>query len=394
MMPQDRQRGGHAACARAWAVACLLGGWGGLPAWGAGVAAGTPQATVDGAMIPVTFYTSPGERIASLQFQLRYDTRNFTLVSAQAGPAAASAGKDVAISEQRGGATIIVAGFNQSEMQGGLVAAVYLDALGSEPLPGNIAVASAVFSDPGGNPVDSKGVPGKNPDRPDYDPSPDPAEGEAPEPVPVDEPVDEPVDGLPGSNFVNPAYGAPDPDTLFEEEDTGGALGNTAANAQEAVRQNAAGGGVGVPASGVPPLPGAGGGVVPGAEGTDGGASGFSAAAPSGTGNGRQPSGGAGGLAGTSDSASGPAAHSIPRGAETTGAFPGPLAATYRGEGTAPRPGEAGWVAEAARAGGVARPAAQGTAAVPLLAGLMLGTGFVCGAWFWRQKAAPARRRR
>lgn len=168
----------------------------GLTAHAASLQARSPYVSGEGAAVPIWLYPGAGDAVASMQFQLRYDTRQFTLSGIAAGPAASQAGKDVVFAEHSGAATVIIAGLNQQVLEGGLVATAYLTPRGDSQVPGDIGVASPIFSDPLGKAITvdasppEDDAPDKNTDNPDTDTGNDGGE-ETPPPVSTPTPTDD-----------------------------------------------------------------------------------------------------------------------------------------------------------------------------------------------------------
>jgi len=385
----NQRHAGHFARALVVAWCC----WGALQGHAAMLGNGAPQQTVDGIAIPVTLFPAQGDNIASMQFRLIYDTRAFALAGAVAGPAAAQAGKDVIYAQHSGSATIIVAGFNQDILQGGLVATIYLQPLGDLKLPNAINIQSAVFSDPFGQAI-VRQTPGNNPTDPDPSTKPDPVDNDdkstPPPVVPVDDDADDPDPTTPDNNYVNPGYGA-----RYLDDNGNGTFGENKAGAQasendmrDVTRPATLNAGIGI---------GSGGGVLPGAPGerqpydTD----------PSGTGITLQ-------LPQNVASASPPLSARRPGFARNTG-MPSntPESATDSSTTSGvPRSGVPGALAANTFQNGtkLAKPglnldsnaATRGPNTpnnlVPLLLALIVTTLFVGGAYYWRQAAPRARR--
>lgn len=369
------------------AAAVVLCCCGMLPVRAAILGNGAPRETVDGIAIPVTLITGADDTIASMQFSLTYDTRAFALAGALAGPAAAQAGKDVIYAQHNGSATIIIAGFNQDILQGGLVATVYLQPLGDLALPGSVGIRGAVFSDPLGNAVVPKDPDGNTTD-PEPSPGPSPAEEDVKSTPPPEESVNA-ADGensttnTPRSNYVNPGYSTADSDNGF------GTDGRPSAQAGDDNRRGIYDSGPIIAGSGGGPIPGAGSRPASSPNSSGGIPVGAYSSPPGTPTNTVYPSGRpslARNTGSTPQNVDG-SSFASPSAPQSAGARPGVMASNVFHNGT-----------DRARKGLVfdSTPTARVTQAskspVPLLLALVVATLFAGGAFYWRQAAPRARR--
>jgi hypothetical protein len=145
------------------------------------LASGTPVPVSGGYQIPIALVTGSGETIASLQYTLAWP-ETVQLEHVAPGPAAAAAGKDLVYSLRGRSATVIVAGFNQTLIGGGVIAVATLSV--KEGAAPQIQIANIVFSDPRGGAVAQVPPPATTP--PDNDQQPPPQEDkDTPEPAPT-----------------------------------------------------------------------------------------------------------------------------------------------------------------------------------------------------------------
>lgn len=160
----------------------------------ANVRANSPYGVQDGAAVPIVFTPGSGENVASLQFRLEYNTRQFSISQVQIGGGLRDAGKDLIFAEHNGYTTLIIAGLNQTNIPEGLLATVYLEPLGSNPFPFDLELTTPVFADPQGNAIAFSELPTEeDPDNsPDPDPTPGDDKGEDGEGAPVEEPAETP----------------------------------------------------------------------------------------------------------------------------------------------------------------------------------------------------------
>ncbi len=378
---QPRQHAGHTARARR-AVLAFVGAVLAFQSHAAMLGSGAPQQTTEGIAVPITLFAAPGDTIASMQFSLVYDTRAFGLLGATAGPAAAQAGKDVIAAQHTGSATIIVAGFNQAVLEGGLVATIFLEPLGDLALPNALNIRAAVFADPDGDAIDPQD-PGNNPSDPEPSPGPDPDDDKS-NPPPAD-PVEgeTPDPATPDRNYVNPGYGSRVLDDDLLDGDTPSAQGgdNTMGDTTNS--------GAIMPASG--------GGAIPGAPGQPAASSaqpgsdapayipGQSAAAPTTAYPAGRPNHARNTGAAPQTPSGSPSTNPTPGSAASD--LPGPTAANMFQNGT-DRPKSALLFDSNA-------PATFNSASrspIPLLLALVIATLFAGGAYYWRQAAPKARR--
>lgn len=239
LAPRHAQRACRAA--RPCLLALLLGVVLSTTAPAATLRLGTPYQTTGGVAVPVWLNPAAQDDVASLQFQFAYDHNDFSITSVAAGPAASGAGKEVIFAGHGDLATVIVAGFNQDILEGGLVATLYLSPNGDAQVLGDIGITGPVFSDPNGEAVpntisgdDDPDSPGSTPSNPDNDPDETPA-------APTDSPVAAPgnvvtnngnnTGGIP-SRIAN---GAP-----YDGLDDGRGSGDNAARAAGAPGNNTA----------------------------------------------------------------------------------------------------------------------------------------------------------
>lgn len=178
--------------------------------------ANSPYGVQNGAAVPIVFTPGTGENVASLQFRLEYNTRQFSISEVQINGSLRDAGKDLIFAEHNGYATLIIAGLNQSIIPDGLLATVYLEPLGSNPFPFDLELTSPIFADPQGNAIAYNDLPTEeDPDNsPDPSPTPGDDKGEDGEGAPVDEPEETPTPTDtpdPVAQPNRPYYGAPLP---------------------------------------------------------------------------------------------------------------------------------------------------------------------------------------
>jgi hypothetical protein len=120
-----------------------------------------PPETASGLIAtPIRVAPGSGEQIASLQFDLAFDTTSVEIVAVEAGASASQALKDVVFSNITDGSIrVIVAGMNQNTMDEGVVAVVYtrpLKDLGGSSSPQGMELDSIVLADPVGRSVEVK----------------------------------------------------------------------------------------------------------------------------------------------------------------------------------------------------------------------------------------------
>lgn len=180
----------------------------------ANVRANSPYGVQDGAAVPIVFTPGSGENVASLQFRLEYNTRQFSISQVQMGGGLRDAGKDIIFAEHNGYATLIIAGLNQTNIPDGLLATVYLEPLGSNPFPFDLELTSPVFSDPQGNAIAFNELPTE--EEPDNSPDPAPTPGDDKGSDGEADPDEEPEASPPPTDSPDPVaqpnrpyYGAP-----------------------------------------------------------------------------------------------------------------------------------------------------------------------------------------
>lgn len=176
----DRHARRCAPCAAAILLLLVHGA-----AFGATLRTNAPYASNGLTAVPIWLSPASGDQVASLQFQLRYDTSAFSVSRVEISAAARQAGKDVVFAEHDGWSTIIVAGLNQGALSNGLLATVYLEPLGNGATPEGLAIASPVLSDPEGKAV-ALGNDAEIPDETNSNPEPSPGgstgDGDSPTP--------------------------------------------------------------------------------------------------------------------------------------------------------------------------------------------------------------------
>lgn len=152
------------------------------------LATGAPVAVSGGYQIPIALFTGNGEAVASLQCTVLWP-ESVQLEHVSPGAAASAAGKDVVYALRGRSATVIIAGFNQTIIGGGVVAVATVSV--KDGVAPQLQVANVVFSDPRGGAIAQLPPPTNT--------SPDPA----PESPPVeDKQTPEPV--------INPPAATPD----------------------------------------------------------------------------------------------------------------------------------------------------------------------------------------
>ena len=120
----------------------------------AAVLAITQTATEDGLVaIQVAMTPGTGESVAGAQFEIPVDTALFEVYEVVAGAAALAAGKDVAFSAHEDALTVLVAGFNQSGIEAGALATIYLSPATPETSSATFSLRSGVLADPSGQSV-------------------------------------------------------------------------------------------------------------------------------------------------------------------------------------------------------------------------------------------------
>ncbi len=181
---------------------------------------GAPRIGANGWEAPLTLTPGSGENVASMQFDLLVPPGITNAASAQASQAAALAGKQAIYSVVGPGQVrVVIAGLNQSALQGGEVATLYLGPAGEGQAAPSAWLASPVLASPAGERVpvetDNPTTEGEEEDEgeveedPDDDPDTTP-EGEA-DPIDDDDPTStegEATDdeGSGGGGSLNPYY--------------------------------------------------------------------------------------------------------------------------------------------------------------------------------------------
>lgn len=121
---------------------------------------GQPSQVGDAAIAaPVVLAHSPEESIASIQFNLYYDTSQFNLLDVAPGEAAAMAGKDAMFGAHQGFATVMIAGLNQEPIEEGILAIFYFLPSGEQSTVFQGEIGAVVFANPAGG-----AVPADNPE--------------------------------------------------------------------------------------------------------------------------------------------------------------------------------------------------------------------------------------
>jgi len=118
------------------------------------ITTGEPTAHENGrSELPIYFQSGPGQLVSGLQFEITFDPALLNIEDVAAGPIAISADKMVSFNSlKRGRCRVIIAGFNQNVLEGGILATLRLHHDG----PGiGIVLDNPVMSDPKG-----KAVPG------------------------------------------------------------------------------------------------------------------------------------------------------------------------------------------------------------------------------------------
>jgi hypothetical protein len=181
---------------------------------------GAPRIGANGWEAPLTLMPGSGENVASMQFDLLVPPGITNAASAQASQAAALAGKQAIYSVVGPGQVrVVIAGLNQSALQGGEVATLYLGPAAEGQAAPSAWLASPVLASPAGERVpvetDNPTTEGEEDDEgevaedPDDDPDTTP-EGEA-DPIDDDDPKStegEATDdeGSGGGGSLNPYY--------------------------------------------------------------------------------------------------------------------------------------------------------------------------------------------
>ncbi len=112
--------------------------------------------------VPLTLNSSPGDIVAALQTDAKYDPNALTVTSISSGPSATAANKTVSFSTQTPGIVrLIVAGLNQNAISDGVVAIMVFDiAQGASTGVQTIQLAGALAADPTGSAVPIETTPG------------------------------------------------------------------------------------------------------------------------------------------------------------------------------------------------------------------------------------------
>lgn len=134
---------------------CSVMLWSGL-AWSAQLTLGGAQADAGavGVLLPVSLLSENDESVASLQFDIQFDSQSLSVDAIQVGEAAQNANKTLSTSTLNPGhMRVIIAGFNQNAIANGSVARVYVTVGqvpdGTYPLD----LINAILSTPGGQSV-------------------------------------------------------------------------------------------------------------------------------------------------------------------------------------------------------------------------------------------------
>ncbi len=147
--------------------------------------AGPPSPVEDAYAVPVLLAGGSGGAVASLQFTLSVRAQDFEVLDVVSGSVATAANKEVMFSQEGDTLRVIVAGLNQSAIEGGEIAVVYLSPREGDKAPEAMQPADVVFASPEGNAVPQ--------DAPEAEKEGDPAA---------------PVPDVPASPHANPAASA------------------------------------------------------------------------------------------------------------------------------------------------------------------------------------------
>lgn len=135
-------------------VALVLTAAGRVPA--ATLALGTAAGTPGGPQVtlPLVYTPGAGDLVASMQFDVSFNTTNLTITALLAGPAATSAGKSLVVNQVSPGTyRIIVAGLNQNVISGGTVAQLTFYIAPSAILVLPVSLEDVILASPSGQSV-------------------------------------------------------------------------------------------------------------------------------------------------------------------------------------------------------------------------------------------------
>jgi hypothetical protein len=140
------------ALACAWATGC----WNSSGAFAAVVAVQDPVDSGGYVTVPVSVTAGTNEQPTSLQFDLNYDSGNFSVVTVEPGASAVQAGKSAIFNQTTAGTiTVVVAGLNQTLISDGVIATIRLSPLGDGGVTPLFTLDSVVISDPFGKPINA-----------------------------------------------------------------------------------------------------------------------------------------------------------------------------------------------------------------------------------------------
>ncbi len=142
-------------------VLCLLLAGGG--AWAASLEFAKPRAENGLLVLPLVLDAGADEEVASLQFEVNIDESVYAIEEVAPGAVATAAGKDTMYTTRRRGARVIVAGLNQTRMDGGEVAVLYLRPL-LEDTDSAVGISELLFADPAGNRIETAVEPEPEPE--------------------------------------------------------------------------------------------------------------------------------------------------------------------------------------------------------------------------------------
>jgi len=114
------------------------------------------------AEVPISLSNGPGENVAGMQFDIRFDADTFTLSNVVAGPAVTAAAKDVSFSRYAPGQVrVIIAGFNENMIPDGMIVSATFT-VASSPSGGEypVSLSNVLLSDLDANEVPSEAVAG------------------------------------------------------------------------------------------------------------------------------------------------------------------------------------------------------------------------------------------
>jgi hypothetical protein len=126
----------------------------GLAAANAGELTAGPAQVRSGQQVVPILFQADGESVASMQFDIAFDSAAFEIVDVETGEAAAEAVKAPVFAAPENGRTrVVVAGLNQDIIGGGVIAYVVLEPIAADVPAPYVGLDSAVFSNPAGEEI-------------------------------------------------------------------------------------------------------------------------------------------------------------------------------------------------------------------------------------------------